>query len=100
MVASVFPPSTQARTSHNAMLVGLREDWDEYLRECLCKIPPAPLTLVVIEKIKKSPVDSGAPIPKKEKTIMAKEPTTIFQETSIPYIDTNTFPEASFHSFG
>ena len=24
---------------------------------------------------------------------------TIFQETSIPYIDANSFPEASFHSF-
>ena len=30
---------------------------------------------------------------------MAEEPTNIFQETSIPYIDANTFPEASFHSF-
>ena len=32
-------------------------------------------------------------------TIMAKKPMTIFQETSIPYIDANAFPEASFHSF-
>ena len=32
-------------------------------------------------------------------TIMAEEPITIFQETFIPYIDANTFPEASFHSF-
>ena len=32
-------------------------------------------------------------------TIMAKEPMTIFQETSIPYIDAIAFPEASFHSF-
>ena len=31
-------------------------------------------------------------------TIMAKEPMTIFQETSIPYIDANAFLEASFHS--
>ena len=30
---------------------------------------------------------------------MAKEPMTIFQETSIPYIDANVFLEASFHSF-
>jgi len=29
---------------------------------------------------------------------MAKEPITIFQETSIPYIDANAFPKASFHS--
>ena len=30
---------------------------------------------------------------------MAEEPITIFQETSIPYIDANVFPEASFHNF-
>ena len=30
---------------------------------------------------------------------MAKKPLTIFQETSIPYIDANAFPEVSFHSF-
>ena len=40
------------------MLVELRDDWDEYLREHLCKIPPAPLTLVIIEEIIESPVDS------------------------------------------
>jgi len=32
-------------------------------------------------------------------TIIAEEPMTIFQETSIPYIDANAFPKASFHSF-
>ena len=32
-------------------------------------------------------------------TIMAEKPMTIFQETSIPYIDANVFLEASFHSF-
>ena len=32
-------------------------------------------------------------------TIMAQEPMTIFQETSIPYIDANAFPEVSFHNF-
>ena len=30
---------------------------------------------------------------------MAKMPMTIFQETSIPYIDANAFPEPPFHSF-
>jgi len=30
---------------------------------------------------------------------MAEDPMTIFQETSIPYIDANAFSEASFHSF-
>ena len=32
-------------------------------------------------------------------TIMAKEPMTVFQEISIPYINANAFPEVSFHSF-
>ena len=32
-------------------------------------------------------------------TIMAEEPITIFQETSIPYIDANAFLKASFHNF-
>ena len=32
-------------------------------------------------------------------TIMAEEPITICQETSIPYIDANAFPEVSFHGF-
>ena len=32
-------------------------------------------------------------------TILAEEPMTIFQETSIPYIDANAFQEASLHSF-
>ena len=31
-------------------------------------------------------------------TIMAENPITIFQKTSIPYIDANAFLEASFHS--
>ena len=30
---------------------------------------------------------------------MAEKPMTIFQETSIPYIDDNSFLEASFHNF-
>ena len=30
---------------------------------------------------------------------MAEEPLTFFKETSIPYIGTNAFPKATFHSF-
>ena len=30
---------------------------------------------------------------------MAEKPMTIFQETSIPYIDANAVPKESFHSF-
>lgn len=66
MVASLCPQSTQARTSHN-----LRKDWDEYLQEHLCKVPPgmrmfAPSTLIVIKEIIESLVDSGVLTPKKE----------------------------------
>ena len=32
-------------------------------------------------------------------TIMAEKPITIFQETSISYIDANAFPKVSFHRF-
>ena len=53
------------------MLVGSRKDWDEYLWECLHKIPQAPLNFVVIEEIIESPVDSGAPPPKKGQTMPA-----------------------------
>ena len=71
MAASLCPLSTQAGTSQNVMSVGLRKDWDKYLRECLCKIPPTPLTLVVIEEIIESPMDSGALASKKGKPMPA-----------------------------
>lgn len=32
-------------------------------------------------------------------TILAEEPISIYNDSSIPYIDGNTTPEASFHSF-
>ena len=32
-------------------------------------------------------------------TIMAEEPLTFFNETFVPYIGANAFPEATFHSF-
>ena len=78
MATSLCPPNTQARTSHNTMLMGLRKDWDEYLQECLCKVPPrirmlAPPTWVVIKEIIESPVDSGVSAPKKEQTLPAIE---------------------------
>lgn len=74
MMASLCLPSTQARTGHGVMLVGSREDWDKYLRECLCKVPLgmrtlAPLTLIVIKMIIELPVDSRVPAPKKGQTI-------------------------------
>ena len=60
------------------MIVGSRKDWDEYLRECLCKVPPrmrmlASPTLVIIEEIIESPEVSGLLAPKKGQTIPAIE---------------------------
>ena len=68
IVASLCPPSTQAGTSHNSMTIGSRKEWDEYLRECFCKIPPAPLTSVFIKEIVESPVDLRASLSKKGQT--------------------------------
>ena len=73
MVASLCLPSTQAGTSHNTMTIGSRKEWDAYLRECLCKIPPTPLTSVFIEEITESLMDLRAPAPKKGQTTPAVE---------------------------
>jgi len=67
MATSLWPQSIQVGTNHNAMSTGSRKDWDEYLQERLCRIPPA--TLVVIEEIRKSLVDLGVPAPKKGQTM-------------------------------
>ena len=71
MAASLCPSNTQTGTSHSTMMVGSREYWDEYLQESLCKIPPAPLTSVIIEEITESPVDSRVPAPEKGQTMPA-----------------------------
>ena len=78
VATSLCPPSTQARTSHRAMSIGSRKDWDEYLRECHCKVPLvmrmlAPPTSVVIEEIIESPVASGVLAPKKGQAIPTVE---------------------------
>ena len=65
MAASLCPPNSQAGTSHNAISIGSRKDWDEYLQERLCRIPSTPSTLIIIEEIIELPVDSKAPAPKK-----------------------------------
>ena len=54
-------------TSHSAMSIGLRKDYDKYLRERLCKIPPAPPTSVIIKEITESSVDSGHQLQRMEK---------------------------------
>ena len=73
MVASLCPPSTQVGNSHSAMSIGSRKDWDEYLLERLCTIPPTPLTLVIIEEIIESLMDSRAPTPKSGQAMPAIE---------------------------
>ena len=65
-------PSKYPRgTSHSVMTIGSRKDQDEYLQERLCKIPSAPPTLVIIEKIIESLVHSKAPAPKKGQAMPA-----------------------------
>ena len=60
------------------MSIGSRKDWDEYLQEQFCIVPPgmrtlAPLTSVVIKEIIESPMDLRALTPKKEQTMPAIE---------------------------
>ena len=67
-------PSKYPRgTSHSVMTIRSRKDWDEYLRERLCKIPSTPPTSVIIEEIIESPVDSRAPALKKGQAMPAIE---------------------------
>jgi len=56
MATSLCPLGLQAGTSHGAMSMGSRKDWDEYLKDRVCKIPlgirtSVPLTSVFIEEI-------------------------------------------------
>ena len=74
MATSLCSPGLQEGTSHSAMSVGSRKDWDEYLKEHVCKVPlgiriSAPPTLVVIEEIVNSSLDSEASAPKKEQAM-------------------------------
>ena len=55
------------------MTIRSRKDWDEYLQEHLCKIPPSPSTSIVIKEVIESPVDSGVLAPKKGQAIPAIE---------------------------
>ena len=60
------------------MSIGSKKDWDEYLEERFCKVPPrmrtpTPPTLVVIEEMIESPMDLRVPSPKKEQTMPAIE---------------------------
>ena len=62
MATSLCPLGLQARTSYSAMSVGSRKDWDEYLKDYVCKVPLGIGTsvsppLVVIEEIVESSPD-------------------------------------------
>ena len=57
MAASLCPLATQLEASCNAISVGSRKDWDEYLQKCLGKATSTPPFSIVIEEIVESPVD-------------------------------------------
>ena len=73
MAANLCPPNTQAGTSHSAISIGSRKDWDKYLQERLCRIPLAPSTSIIIVEITESPVDSEALSPKKGQAMLTVE---------------------------
>ena len=58
MAASLCSLATQLGTSCNAISVGSRKDWDEYLQKCLGNVTLVPPSSVVIEEIIESPMDS------------------------------------------
>ena len=58
IVASLCLLASQSRDDYNAISVGSRKDYDEYLQKCLGKVTLAPPSSVVIEEIIESPVDS------------------------------------------
>ena len=60
MVANLCPLATQSGTSYNAIFIGSRKDWDEYLHRRLGKVTLVPLSSVVIEENIESPVDLGS----------------------------------------
>ena len=58
MAASLCPPITQLESSCNAILVGSRKDWDEYLPKRLGKVTLVPSSSVVIKEIIESLANS------------------------------------------
>ena len=73
MVASLYPLATQLKASCNAISVGSRKDWDEYLLKSLGQVAPAPSSSVVIEDIVESPMDLGSSDSEKRQTPLAIE---------------------------
>ena len=60
MSTSLCLLATQLRTSYNAISVGSRKDWDEYLQKCHGKVNSVPPSSVVIEEIIESPANLGS----------------------------------------
>ena len=60
MAASLCPLTTQSGASCNAISVGSRKDWEEYIQKRLGKVTLAPPSLVVIEEIIESLMDPGS----------------------------------------
>ena len=60
MAAGLCPLANQPRASYNAILVGSRKDWDEYLQKHLNKVTSAFPSSVVMEEIIELSVDLGS----------------------------------------
>ena len=60
MAASLCSLATQLGTSCNAISVGSRKDWDEYLQKCLGNVTLVPPSSVVIEEIIGTLADPGS----------------------------------------
>jgi len=71
-VASLCPPAAQSGTSYNAISIGSREDWDEYLQKNHGKVTLVPSSSIVIKEIIE-PVNLGSSDSGKEQALSAIE---------------------------
>ena len=62
MVANLCPPIAQLGIDGNAISVGSRKDWDEYVLKRLGQVASAPSTSVVIKEIVETLADLGLQI--------------------------------------
>ena len=60
MATSLCPPTVQSESSCNAISIGSRKDWDDYLQKCLGQVTLAPPSSVVIKGIIESLADLGS----------------------------------------
>ena len=73
MAISLCPPTIQSKVSCNAISVGLKKDWDEYLLKCLGQVTPVPSSSVVVKEIIETPTDSRSSDSEKGQTPPAIE---------------------------